>query len=281
MRIHIRVTGRPAPQGSKKYGPAGQLLEASPYLKAWRSQVKNDTYRAYDALGVRADDLPLLRGPVLIERLAFRLGGDDRPDGPPDLDKLTRATLDALTQARVWEDDARVVEIRALSKRRPAPGEVPGADIVISTIEPHQDQMESDHVKRYILSLVEIADDPTADDIEVVSVTGTAEIIGIVLPHVGAALSADAPASASVAPRPQIPGAYQSAVAPSGTMAAGGVVADKPKRTRRTKAEMAAARAAEAGGATPAPVQEVPTASVDSQPFNPFTQAVPVAPAGA
>jgi Holliday junction resolvase RusA-like endonuclease len=98
-RLVISVTGRPAPQGSKNTGSAGQLREQSPYLPAWRAAVKRAAYEAYRAAGVEPDALPLLRGPVGI-RVTFRLDPDRRPDAPPDLDKLLRATWDALTRAR-------------------------------------------------------------------------------------------------------------------------------------------------------------------------------------
>lgn len=41
------------------------------------------------------------------------------PDGPPDLSKLIRATEDALTDAKVWADDSRVVDYTRLAKVYP------------------------------------------------------------------------------------------------------------------------------------------------------------------
>lgn len=120
----VTVTGRPAPQGSKELGEHGQMLESSPYLAAWRQAVKRAVYKRYKALRVRPEDLPYLRGPVavglvfLLPRSRRTFGADGqrgsgpvgwRIDGPPDLDKLTRSTWDALTAARAWEDDGRVV----------------------------------------------------------------------------------------------------------------------------------------------------------------------------
>ena len=60
-----------------------------------------------------------------------------RPSAPlqmfrrPDLDKLIRAVLDALTDAGVLRDDAQVDDIRA-RKRYCAEGESPGVRVVIA-----------------------------------------------------------------------------------------------------------------------------------------------------
>lgn len=127
--LAITVTGRPAPQGSKKLGEHGQLLEQSPYLPAWRVAVRRDTYRAYKALGIEPADLPLFIGPVGI-KITFRLDTGQRIDSAPDLDKLLRSTWDALTKARVWEDDGRAVSVVA-DKRAIVDGESTGADIEV------------------------------------------------------------------------------------------------------------------------------------------------------
>ena len=60
-----------------------------------------------------------------------------RPSAPPtmfrrpDLDKLVRAILDALTDAGAFRDDAQVDEIRA-RKRYCTDGESPGVKVVIA-----------------------------------------------------------------------------------------------------------------------------------------------------
>lgn len=148
MILSIRVVGRPAPQGSKSQGSAGQLLEQSPYLPAWRRAVKIGAYRAYQAAGIHHDALPLIRRgrPVLVEFCEFivtaeqcRAEATDEPLGDPDVDKLLRATLDPLggatnkrETARLFDDDSQVWKVRDLSKRRADPGEEPGALIIVS-----------------------------------------------------------------------------------------------------------------------------------------------------
>lgn len=277
MRFAIHVIGRPAPQGSKSRGAAGQLREQSAYLPAWRQAVKRATYLAYRAANVEPEDLPLLRGAVKIDRLTFRLDPTSRVDGPPDIDKLTRATLDALTQARAFEDDARVVEIRRLGKRHTLPGEQPGADIIISTL--HEEDHEESDVKRYRLNLIELNDDPTEDDTEIVSVTGGADVIAVVLPHVGATLGADrASVVMPAAGSPPVNGGPVSATAPAANDG------EAPKRKRRTKAEMAeAARAAGSGaaGEPPAPPAPAPAATLPPGFAAPAGAPAPAAPGNA
>jgi len=124
--LTVWVSGRPAPKGSKKRGEHGQMRDSSPYLPAWAGSwtgvgrnrrrvagaVERAVYERYQELGVEPDQLPLFRGPVGVQ-ISFLLDPDRRIDGPPDADKLERATWDALTIARVWEDDARVVSATA------------------------------------------------------------------------------------------------------------------------------------------------------------------------
>lgn len=149
MRLTLYVYGRPAPQGSKERGPSGQMLEASPYLPAWRAAVKQAAYEAYRAAGIRPDMLPVFGPgvPVYLEQCTFyvlpeqcRAEGTDQPIGDPDVDKLLRATLDPLGgmkkgSARLFADDAQVKRINELSKERPAPGCPSGALIIVSDRE--------------------------------------------------------------------------------------------------------------------------------------------------
>ena len=144
MKLSIAAIGRPAPQGSKQLGGAGQLLEQSAYLPAWRAAVKIAAYEEYKRRGIRPDQLPVFGPgvPVIVETLTFFVGptqcradNTDEPIGTPDIDKLLRAVLDALGgqqqgSARCFADDSQVVEIRGLRKLR-APGQT-GALIVIS-----------------------------------------------------------------------------------------------------------------------------------------------------
>jgi Holliday junction resolvase RusA-like endonuclease len=146
LRLIIAAIGRPAPQGSKQLGGAGQLLEQSAYLPAWRQAVKIAAYEEYKRLKIDPGTLPVFPAgvPVVIESLTFFVGpdqcradGTDEPLGTPDIDKLLRAVLDALggaksnhSSARCFADDSQVVEIRGLRKIRAT--SQTGAMIVIS-----------------------------------------------------------------------------------------------------------------------------------------------------
>lgn len=126
----LRVYGRPAPQGSKRVGAQGQMMEQSPYLVGWaggwkggkargkriHGAVERDLYQWYADQGVAPDDLPWLTGPVGVDITFYLDPTNGDPWEPPDVDKLARATFDALTAARLWEDDGRVIDAR-LRKR--------------------------------------------------------------------------------------------------------------------------------------------------------------------
>lgn len=119
----VIVHGDPGPQGSKRHVGGGRMVESSAKVKPWREAVK----WAFITLG--GIDRYHVPGPVRVE-LVFTvrkpLGAPKRrrtlPMRKPDLDKLTRSTLDALTQVTAIEDDARVVELAA-AKRFPGEGE--------------------------------------------------------------------------------------------------------------------------------------------------------------
>lgn len=142
--VEIRVVGLPAPQGSKRligHTKAGRgiLVESSAKVKPWREAVK---YAALEVFNPEAYPHECrINGAVDVE-MVFTLPKPKSapktrrtwPNKKPDLSKLIRSTEDALTDAGVWEDDARVVRCVAA---KVFPGEhadalgVPGAVIRI------------------------------------------------------------------------------------------------------------------------------------------------------
>jgi Holliday junction resolvase RusA-like endonuclease len=143
--MRIVVYGTPAPQGSKRFvgihGGKGIMLESSKAVRPWREAVK------YAALAVRANNFPSqpLDGPLVV-RMVFTVAKPKSapkrrtyPCRKPDLSKLIRSTEDALTDAGVWTDDARVVEYERATKvfpnEDPESLNTPGAVIEIRTVE--------------------------------------------------------------------------------------------------------------------------------------------------
>jgi len=127
--LEIVVYGNPAPQGSKKFvGMAnghGMMIESSKKVKPWRQDVKAA------ALTARAGEPPI-DGPIIasmVFTMPKPLSAPKRkrtyPDKKPDLSKLVRSTEDALTDAGIWRDDARVIGYERLAKV--FPGEDPEA----------------------------------------------------------------------------------------------------------------------------------------------------------
>jgi crossover junction endodeoxyribonuclease RusA len=129
--IEIIVYGTPAPQGSKKFVGTtpegrGMLAESSKKVKPWRMDVKAAAELVRDA---NASLMPL-DGPLVVS-MVFTLPKPSSapkrrqtwPDKKPDVSKLARSTEDALSDAGLWVDDARVVLYECLGKV--FPGEHP------------------------------------------------------------------------------------------------------------------------------------------------------------
>jgi len=127
------VTGEPAPQGSKRHVGGGRMVEASDMLPDWRTAVALQVRTEMHRVGMVG---AVMHQPVVVA-LSFRLR---RPHSlprkvvhharKPDLDKLARSTLDALTISGLLHDDGQVCRLTA-SKRYAKPGEATGAEVVV------------------------------------------------------------------------------------------------------------------------------------------------------
>jgi crossover junction endodeoxyribonuclease RusA len=121
------IPGTPAPQGSKRHVGNGVLIESSKHVGPWRERIawfaaQNMNSRFTGAVHVRLEfvmprpkSLPQNRTPAAIKR--------------PDVDKLARACLDAISGV-AYQDDSQVVGLYAM-KRIAMPGEQPGCQITI------------------------------------------------------------------------------------------------------------------------------------------------------
>lgn len=127
LAFHCVVFGQPAPQGSKRHVGGGRMIESSPAVEPWREAVKTSARKVIEEA---VDELfSAFTGPLKIE-VVFTLRKPTSapkrrrtwPDRKPDIDKLLRSTLDALTDAGVWRDDGQVVDARAV-KTYPGEGE--------------------------------------------------------------------------------------------------------------------------------------------------------------
>lgn len=129
-RVKLFVPGSPAPQGSKRHVGRGILIESSKAVGPWRERIALAAHSHGD--GPKA-------GPVgvSLEFVMPRPKSAPKRSTPPavkrpDLDKLTRAILDALTGI-AWNDDSQVVTIHA-TKRLAELDETPGVTIDIQEI---------------------------------------------------------------------------------------------------------------------------------------------------
>lgn len=137
--VRIRVAGAPAPKGSKKgfLNPKNNrvvVVDDNPKtLKQWSGAVTAAAQSAMAELG----HPPAMTGPLSM-RVVFYLPPPKSlpkwrwlPSTKPDLDKLERATWDALTGV-VWRDDAQVVD--GARRKLYAIDRTPGAAILVRSL---------------------------------------------------------------------------------------------------------------------------------------------------
>ena len=129
--FEVFAPGLPAPQGSKRHVGNGRMVESSKYVKPWREAVKwaviqaNPTKRGF-------------RAPVRVEIVFYFARPKSRKSDvhhctAPDLDKLCRSTLDALTDSGIIVDDSLVADLRA-SKFYVVGDKLPGAHISVALL---------------------------------------------------------------------------------------------------------------------------------------------------
>tara|TARA_Y100001963_G_scaffold60044_1_gene83896 strand:+ start:466 stop:915 length:450 start_codon:yes stop_codon:yes gene_type:complete len=145
--IFIPVIGIPAPQGSKRHIGHGIMIENSKRVKPWRNDVKDAALEHYQG--------EVIDGPVEIEiifmfarpKSHYGTGKNSNKlkasapvfvtsKGRGDIEKLERATYDALSQSSggtVIRDDSLVV-LNRNTKRYCIEGENPGAKIIIRVL---------------------------------------------------------------------------------------------------------------------------------------------------
>ena len=130
--LQLTVEGNPVPQGSFRHVGNGRIISANPKLNAWRDtiaqQIATQTAHRLIEAPIRLQLVFTLPRPksVPISRRAT-------PTTKPDLDKLTRAVMDAISLERycqVIKDDSLVTDLHAA--KRYADHTPPGVTILIT-----------------------------------------------------------------------------------------------------------------------------------------------------
>jgi len=129
----FRILGLPASQGSKSFkgmvtGKRGQqiprLVESSKELPKWRKEVTKQAAIAWRGKPPLDQPLVVIMTFTLPKPISAPKTRRTWPDRKPDVSKLARAVEDSMTDAGVWADDARIVDLIA---RKRYPGEWSGA----------------------------------------------------------------------------------------------------------------------------------------------------------
>jgi len=126
--VAVFVPGTPIPQGSLRGFVVNQravLTQSNPKLNPWRADVHTAIR------GIIGDTIAVPTGPVTVNLtflLPRRKAEPKRATPPhtrkPDLDRLIRACLDAMTGV-VFTDDAQVTHLRCMKRTAPL-GDQPG-----------------------------------------------------------------------------------------------------------------------------------------------------------
>ena len=118
MFLELIVEGSPVPQGSFRHIGNGRIISANPKLNNWRQtiadQIAQQTHHRLIEARIRLELVFTLPRPksVSIKRRAV-------PTTKPDLDKLTRAVMDAISLERycqIIKDDFLVTDLHAVKR---------------------------------------------------------------------------------------------------------------------------------------------------------------------
>lgn len=124
--LSLAVGGDPKPQGSKKAfvvkGRAVMIDDNKPALKKWRDAVAKAARAALSVAEIHEPAKGALAVAIEFRFVRPKSVRRELPHVQPDIDKLQRAVLDALTTAGVWKDDGQVTTISARKIYGPKPG---------------------------------------------------------------------------------------------------------------------------------------------------------------
>jgi crossover junction endodeoxyribonuclease RusA len=118
MHIDLTVEGIPVPQGSFRHVGNGRIISANPKLNTWRdtiaTQIATQTAHRLIEAPIRLQLVFTLPRPKSVP-----IGRRATPTTKPDLDKLTRAVMDAISLERycqVIKDDSLVTDLHAAKR---------------------------------------------------------------------------------------------------------------------------------------------------------------------
>lgn len=127
--LTFSVPGKPAPQGSKRHVGRGILVESSKEVGPWRERVALAAHNAMQGRELITDAVTVGLAFVLPRPKSAPKRSTPPAAKRPDVDKLARACLDAIT-GTVIADDSQVIELHA-TKRLAEHGETPGVTITV------------------------------------------------------------------------------------------------------------------------------------------------------
>ena len=138
MNLKIRIIGIPATAGSfvprkRKNGSLYLLRSGSQKHKEWRRTAEFTIRQAVKLWEweVNQDDEYSVSLSFLLPKP--RTVSRAQPNVKPDIDKLCRSTLDALTVGKAIDDDARIIQLTA-SKTYATETEQPGCYITVNKL---------------------------------------------------------------------------------------------------------------------------------------------------
>ncbi|GFG87907.1 RusA family crossover junction endodeoxyribonuclease [Mycolicibacter algericus] len=127
--ISFFVPGKPAPQGSKRHVGRGILIESSKEAGPWRERIALAAFAAMAGRPIFTGAIDVTLNFVLPRPKSTPKTRTPAATKRPDLDKLERACLDALTNV-VFGDDSQVISLTGY-KRIAQIGETAGVHIQI------------------------------------------------------------------------------------------------------------------------------------------------------
>jgi Holliday junction resolvase RusA-like endonuclease len=136
------IPGIPAPKGSKSFKGMRKrkdgrsfatLVESSKKVAPWQKAV---IHAVYDRQRITGEPAPFFAGAVRMSAVFLFARPKSVSKHTPawskslgDVDKLLRATMDAITVAGLWCDDSQVIGYDDIDKRYCEAGEMPGCQL--------------------------------------------------------------------------------------------------------------------------------------------------------